>query len=97
MVRGFPFPSSCEALKKEVLSQKASYSENLIKIPTLHLHGTKDIQYEPGKQQLENYFEPASTRVWDIAYHHAMPWHRADVLRLVDLMRGLYKDTKDKA
>lgn len=66
----------------------------MITIPTLHLHGTKDINYENGKNQLKAFYEPSSATVWDIAYHHAMPWYRADVLKFVELIRKLYADTK---
>ena len=72
----------------------ASLSEDLITIPTLHLHGTKDINYENGKKQLAAFYDQSTATVWDIAYHHAMPWYRADVLKFVDLIRKLYADTK---
>ncbi|KAI9051951.1 hypothetical protein LZ554_004206 [Drepanopeziza brunnea f. sp. 'monogermtubi'] len=71
----------------------ASYSDSLINIPTLHLHGTKDGNFENGKKQWKTYYEESSTTVWDIDYHHAMPWYRADVLKFVDLIRKLDTDS----
>ncbi|KAK0102598.1 hypothetical protein ONS95_006207 [Cadophora gregata] len=72
----------------------ASLSEDLINIPTLHLHGTKDVNYENGKKQLKAYYDQSTATVWDIVYHHAMPWYRADVLKFVEMVRKLYADTK---
>ncbi|PBP27624.1 citrinin biosynthesis oxydoreductase CtnB [Diplocarpon rosae] len=71
----------------------ASYSDSLINIPTLHLHGTKDINYQNGKKMWKTHYEANSTTVWDIDYHHAMPWYRADVIKFVDLIRKLDRDS----
>ncbi|KAL2060685.1 hypothetical protein VTL71DRAFT_9326 [Oculimacula yallundae] len=72
----------------------ASFTEDLIMIPTLHVHGTKDVFYEDGKKQVETYFDRKTVTVWDVAYHHAMPWYRADVLKFVELIRTLWAETK---
>ncbi|KAH7327347.1 serine hydrolase FSH [Rhexocercosporidium sp. MPI-PUGE-AT-0058] len=92
----FKFGILCMGASAPMVSDvvHASLSEDLITIPTLHLHGTKDLNYENGKKQLEAYYDQSTATVWDIAYHHAMPWYRADVLKFVEMIRKLYADTK---
>ncbi len=57
--------------------------------PTLHVHGLRDGAYKSGKKQAREWFEEDMRMVWDVDYHHAMPWHRKDVLRLAELVRGM--------
>ncbi|GAB1198720.1 hypothetical protein APSETT444_008048 [Aspergillus pseudonomiae] len=68
-------------------------STELIKIPTLHVHGLKDMFLELGKQQHAMYYEPGTSKVYEVDYHHAMPWYKHEVRRLADLIRELYKET----
>lgn len=70
--------------------------DGVINTPTFHLHGTKDFQYDNGKKQMKTYYDSSKVTVLDIDYHHAMPWHRADLVKFADMMRQIYKDTKPK-
>jgi len=72
-----------------------SGSPDLITIPTLHLHGTKDVNYANGKKQLAAYYDQKTTRLLEINYHHAMPWFRADLMKLVDGIESIYQDPKE--
>ena len=72
-----------------------SKSPELINIPTLHLHGTKDVNYTNGKKQLAEYYDRKAARLLEIHYHHAMPWFRADLMKLVEGVESIYEDTKD--
>ncbi|KAE8380334.1 serine hydrolase FSH [Aspergillus bertholletiae] len=66
---------------------------NLIKIPTLHVHGLKDMFLPLGKHQYATYYEPSTTKLYEVDYHHAMPWYRHEVLQLADLIREMYRET----
>jgi hypothetical protein len=55
----------------------------------LHLHGTKDVNYPRGKEQLKKFYDPNSVMVLDIEYDHAMPWKRGDVDSFVGCIRKL--------
>lgn len=67
--------------------------EGLITTPTLHLHGLKDFVYTLSKEQLKTWYDPATARLLEINYHHAMPWHRADVISFSEALRKIYKDS----
>ncbi|KAE9366994.1 hypothetical protein N431DRAFT_385113 [Stipitochalara longipes BDJ] len=69
-------------------------ASDLITIPTLHLHGTKDVNYANGKKQLAAYYDQTTARLLEIDYHHAMPWFRADLMKFVDGIKSIYEDTK---
>jgi hypothetical protein len=72
--------------------------DGVVTIPTLHLHGLKDFVIDMSKNQIKTYFDPSTARLIEIDYHHAMPWHRADLLKFTDSFRQIYKDTvKPKA
>jgi hypothetical protein len=72
-----------------------SGSPDLIIIPTLHLHGTKDVNYANVKKQLATYYDQKTTRLLEIDYHHAMPWFRADLMKLVEGIECINEETKD--
>jgi hypothetical protein len=72
-----------------------SGSPEPIIIPTLHLHGTKDVNYANGKKQLATFYDRKTSRLLEIDYHHAMPWFRADLMKLVGGMESIYEDTQD--
>ena len=72
-----------------------SGSPDLITIPTLHLHGTKDANYANGKKQLATFYDWKTSRLLEIDYHHAMPWFRADLLKLIGGIENIYEDTQD--
>lgn len=63
----------------------------LIRIPTLHLHGLKDGNLDNGRKQLAAYYESRETTLYEINYHHAMPWIPADIAQFADLIKQLYQ------
>lgn len=89
----FKFGVLCMGSGPPMLSDLASVAsdDSIILAPTLHLHGLRDGCYEGGKKQCHTYFEQSAATVYDIDYHHAMPWHRADLLRLAQGMRELWE------
>ncbi len=70
------------------------YGVDLITTPTLHLHGLRDTNLNNGRKQLATFFEPESTRLLEIDYHHAMPWEKSDSLQFAEMVTELYNDTK---
>ena len=79
----------------DIAALSLSGSPDLITIPTLHLHGTKDVNYTNGKKQLAAYYDQKAARLLEINYHHAMPWFRADLMKLVEGIESIYEDTKE--
>ncbi len=77
-----------------IAAMSLSGTPDLISIPTLHLHGTKDVNYANGKKQLAAYYDPKTSRLIEINYHHAMPWFKADLMKLVDGIESIYRDTQ---
>lgn len=67
---------------------------DLVTIPTLHLHGLKDDNLERGRHQLANYYDQKTTTLYEIEYHHAMPWVKSEILHFADLIKQMYKDTQ---
>ncbi len=67
---------------------------DLIDIPTLHLHGLTDKNLENGRKQLANHFDPRTTTLIEINYHHAMPWYKEDHLKFSGAMRKLYTNVQ---
>jgi hypothetical protein len=65
---------------------------DLIKIPTLHLHGTTDENYANGGRQLANYYDPDCAKLLEIKYHHAMPFKKYHVEPFVAMVRALSRD-----
>ncbi|PIG86975.1 phospholipase/carboxylesterase [Aspergillus arachidicola] len=68
-------------------------STDLVNIPTLHVHGLKDMFLALGRQQHATYYESGTTKVYDVDYHHAMPWYKHEVQRLAELIRELYRES----
>lgn len=68
-------------------------STDLIKIPTLHVHGLKDMFLALGKHQHATFYESSTSKVYEVDYHHAMPWYKHEVQRLAELIRELYKES----
>ncbi|KAF2090827.1 putative phospholipase/carboxylesterase [Saccharata proteae CBS 121410] len=58
-----------------------------IAIPTLHLHGLKDEYLPHSRRQLATYFKPETTTLYEIDYHHAMPWVTDEINRLAEMIR----------
>lgn len=67
---------------------------NLIDIPTLHLHGLTDINLENGRKLLANHFDPRTTTLIEINYHHAMPWYKEDLLKFSGAIRKSYTNVQ---
>ena len=68
---------------------------DLIDVPTLHLHGLTDKNLENGRKLLANHFDPRTAALIEINYHHAMPWHKKDILKFSAAIRKLYFDVQD--
>jgi hypothetical protein len=67
---------------------------NLISIPSLHLHGLKDVNLENGRKQLATFYDPKTSTVFEIDYHHAMPWHKTDVSKAEEMIRSVDEYTR---
>lgn len=65
-------------------SRSFARKDELIKIPTLHLHGLKDAFLSQARSQMNNHFDPNTITCVEIDYHHAMPWHKSDISLLVE-------------
>ncbi|KAI9369565.1 serine hydrolase FSH [Aspergillus egyptiacus] len=75
---------------------KLKEPDNVIRIPTLHMHGLKDEYLQYGREQMAKYYDPATTTLYEINYHHAMPWVRAEAEELARQIKELYQKTKDQ-
>jgi Serine hydrolase (FSH1) len=74
------------------LESAAKSKIELISIPTLHLHGLKDENLSNGRQQMASYYDPRTTTLYEIDYHHAMPWVTLEILQLAALIKRIYKN-----
>lgn len=79
------------------LESAAKSKIELISIPTLHLHGLKDENLSNGRQQMASYYDPKTTTLYEIDYHHAMPWVTLEILQLAALIKRIYKNVQTKA
>lgn len=62
-----------------------------ISIPTLHLHGLKDSNLNNGRRQIAAYYKPEETTLYEIDYHHAMPWVTAEIKQFAGLLKQIYQ------
>ena len=69
-------------------SEKDS-SQVAISTPTLHLHGLQDQHLLNGRKQLASFYDQSTTKLWDIDYHHAMPWLKSDVIRFAQMIKQM--------
>jgi hypothetical protein len=77
------------------ITNSASVTDNgVIRIPTLHVHGLKDSNLESGRRQLSEFYDQSSARLFEIDYHHAMPWNREDLHQFARLVKAIFQDTK---
>jgi hypothetical protein len=60
----------------------------------LHLHGLKDLNLDNGRKQLATFYDQRETKLYEIDYHHAMPWVTAEIEHFAALIKKMYKDTK---
>ncbi|KAL4892816.1 serine hydrolase FSH [Aspergillus ambiguus] len=65
-----------------------------VSIPTLHVHGLKDMYLPLGRHQYENYYDRARTTLYEVNYHHAMPWYKHEVDKLADLIQKIDMETR---
>ncbi|EAU30780.1 conserved hypothetical protein [Aspergillus terreus NIH2624] len=65
-----------------------------VRIPTLHVHGLKDMFLPLGRQQYENYYERATATLYEVNYHHAMPWYKHEVEKLAELIQKIDLETR---
>lgn len=77
------------------MNQADSYEEldepdAVVRIPTLHVHGLKDEFLGYGRDQLEKFFDKDSATLYEVNYHHAMPWIKAESEGLARRITELY-------
>jgi len=91
----FKFGVLCNGGAEPMLIELSNPSNmDLIDIPTLHLHGLKDQNLENGRKQLANHFDPRTTTLMEIDYHHAMPWYKEDLLKFSGTIRKIYTNVQ---
>jgi hypothetical protein len=47
-----------------------------------------------GREQYATYFDPSVAKLYEIDYHHAMPWKPVEVEKLADKIKDIYRSTK---
>ncbi|KAH8429122.1 uncharacterized protein LDX57_006792 [Aspergillus melleus] len=75
-------------------SENQHPTTTLITLPTLHVHGLKDMFLPLGQHQLTTYYDPSSATLYEIDYHHAMPWVRSEVEHFAELIRKMDRETR---
>ncbi|PYI09249.1 hypothetical protein BO78DRAFT_363430 [Aspergillus sclerotiicarbonarius CBS 121057] len=70
-----------------------NFGTNIVSMPTLHVHGLKDWVLPLSRQQYETYYDPKTKRLYEVDYHHAMPWVKEEVDQLAQHIRQMYKET----
>ncbi|PYH92391.1 hypothetical protein BO71DRAFT_357385 [Aspergillus ellipticus CBS 707.79] len=69
-----------------------NFDNQVVKIPTLHVHGLKDMVLPLSRHQYETYYDSKAKRLYEVNYHHAMPWVKEEVEQLAYLIRQIYKE-----
>ncbi|PMD12048.1 hypothetical protein NA56DRAFT_675356 [Hyaloscypha hepaticicola] len=67
---------------------------NRISIPTLHYYGLRDINLGRGRLVVKNHYHVSSATVWELDYHHAMPWVKSENLEFASLIENIYESTR---
>ncbi|PWY76121.1 hypothetical protein BO94DRAFT_538500 [Aspergillus sclerotioniger CBS 115572] len=70
-----------------------NFDTDVVSIPTLHVHGLKDWVLPLSRQQYETYYDSKSKRLYEVDYHHAMPWVKEEVEQLAHRIRQIYKES----
>ncbi|KAI9667965.1 MAG: hypothetical protein M1821_000785 [Bathelium mastoideum] len=70
------------------------FQEQPITIPSLHLHGLKDEFVDYSKKQTSTYYSPDTRNLFEIDYHHAMPWAADDLNHFAELIKKLYRNNR---
>ncbi|KAL4753463.1 hypothetical protein BDW72DRAFT_169118 [Aspergillus terricola var. indicus] len=73
---------------------KLDEPDMVVRIPTLHVHGLKDEFLAYGREQLVKYFDQETATLYEINYHHAMPWVKAQSEELARRVTELYNKTR---
>ncbi|QRD93232.1 serine hydrolase FSH [Aspergillus flavus] len=68
--------------------------QRVIRIPTLHMHGLRDKFLALGRDQYNTYFDPSRAFLFEVDYHHAMPWLEKESLALAQRIQSLHKKTQ---
>ncbi|KAE8356296.1 serine hydrolase FSH [Aspergillus coremiiformis] len=68
-------------------------STERIRIPTVHVHGLKDMFLALGQHQYATFYDSKTARLFEADYHHAMPWYKHEVERLAELIREVYRES----
>ncbi|KAL3465213.1 serine hydrolase FSH [Aspergillus heterothallicus] len=76
---------------------KMENPDTVVRIPTLHLHGLKDEYLSLGRDQLARHYDSKTASLYEINYHHAMPWVKAESEELARRIKELYNKTKTQA
>lgn len=62
-----------------------------IQLPTIHVHGLKDKNLARGREQMAEYYSTSASTLYEIDYHHAMPWVQSEIDHLANLIRSAFK------
>ncbi|PYH80972.1 hypothetical protein BO82DRAFT_354960 [Aspergillus uvarum CBS 121591] len=73
-------------------AHRAESDAELVSIPTIHVHGLKDPVLPLSRHQLATYYEPERSELFEVDYHHAMPWVKHEVEHLAYLIRAAYRE-----
>ncbi|KAK3694498.1 serine hydrolase FSH [Podospora appendiculata] len=76
-----------------VVSEDAEEDEHLLALPTLHVHGLKDVGLEFHRKMLEQYCAPGSTTLIEWDGDHRLPIKSKDVRDVVDQVIALGRAT----
>ncbi|PWY69086.1 hypothetical protein BO70DRAFT_300112 [Aspergillus heteromorphus CBS 117.55] len=74
------------------IANHINFENEVVKIPTVHVHGTKDIVLPLSRHQYDTFYDSESRILYEIDYHHAMPWVKEEVEQLASLIRQTYKE-----
>ncbi|OJJ34554.1 hypothetical protein ASPWEDRAFT_112677 [Aspergillus wentii DTO 134E9] len=72
------------------IAHRACDDDERISIPTIHVHGLKDAVLPLCRENLAAYFDSSAATLFEINYHHAMPWAKGDAVGLANRMREMY-------
>ncbi|RAK84886.1 phospholipase/carboxylesterase [Aspergillus costaricaensis CBS 115574] len=78
-------------LESEV-SKHFNFEDSTVSLPTLHVHGLKDWVLPLSRLQYAKYYDSKTKKLYEVDYHHAMPWNTHEVQKLADLIRQIYKE-----
>ncbi|RAL09393.1 uncharacterized protein BO97DRAFT_407741 [Aspergillus homomorphus CBS 101889] len=92
---GLKFGVMCMGAGAPMVAESAHRAESdleLVTIPTIHVHGLKDAVLPLSRHQLASYYDPKRSELFEVDYHHAMPWVKHEVEHLAHLIRTAYRE-----